>query len=139
MRNLKRAAEAGDVNAQFNLGVMYDNRLDSNDRPVPGNRVEALHWLSQAAKQGLPRAQMRLAEFYAEEPDGPEQQVEACAWFIRALANTSGAHREQAQKGFTKLTATLTPVQIEDAGRMARLFEPQERHIFDEPKRRRAK
>lgn len=139
MRRLKLAAEAGDANAQFNLGMMYDNRLDDNNRPAPGNRVEAIRWLLQSARQGLPRAQTRLAELYADEPESPAQLVEACAWFIRALANNSGAHHERAQAGFALLTASLTPLQIKAAERKARLFEPHERHVFEKPARRRAR
>jgi len=37
MRSLLLAAEKGNAEAQFNLGVFYDNRIDHNDRPTTGN------------------------------------------------------------------------------------------------------
>src|SRR6516164_5512720 len=65
IRHLLIAAKSGDAAAQFNLGVLYDSRLDDNGYAIEGNRAEAMKWLLAAAEQGLPRAQSKLAEMYA--------------------------------------------------------------------------
>jgi hypothetical protein len=117
--HLLRAAEGGDAGSQFNLGVLYDNRLDDNGHAISGNRVEAIKWLSLAAEQNLPHAQIKLAEVYADRPDVPENSVKACAWFLRAASNSSGMHRQRAQTGFARVAALLTPAQIGTARHLA--------------------
>jgi TPR repeat protein len=117
--HLLRAAEGGDAGSQFNLGVLYDNRLDDNGHAISGNRAEAIKWLSLAAEQNLPHAQIKLAEVYADRPDVPENSVKACAWFLRGAANSSGMHRQRAQTGFARVAAHLTPAQIGTARHLA--------------------
>lgn len=116
---LLRAAENGDVGAQFNLGVLYDNRLDDNGYRIGANRAEAIKWLLRAAEQDLPRAQLKLAQLYADQIDAPETGIEACAWFLRAIARLSGMNREHAQRGFDRLAAQLAPEQVDEARRVA--------------------
>lgn len=48
---IRKAAEQGDAQAQYNLGVCYI----SGDGVVP-NKQEAMKWLRKAAKQGHPQA-----------------------------------------------------------------------------------
>ncbi len=43
----RKKAETGDANAQFNLGVMYDNGMG-----VPKDDAEAAKWYRLAAEQG---------------------------------------------------------------------------------------
>ena len=47
VRLIRPLAEHGDANAQYNLGVLYDNGLG-----VPQDRVRAYMWLNLAAMQG---------------------------------------------------------------------------------------
>src|SRR6267142_6743786 len=61
-KHLLEAAERGDAEAQFNLGVIYENGLNDSRYAAEGNRPEAVRWLLAAAEQGLPRAQIKLAE-----------------------------------------------------------------------------
>jgi hypothetical protein len=77
-RLLLLAAESGDAAAQFNLAVLCDSRLDDNGYPIEGNRTAAMKWLLAAAEQGLPRAQSKLAEMYADGPAAPEDDINAC-------------------------------------------------------------
>src|SRR5262245_46474896 len=51
LRLIRPLAEQGDANAQYNLGVFYDNGLG-----VPQDRIKAYMWLNLAAKQGRERA-----------------------------------------------------------------------------------
>jgi hypothetical protein len=68
-KQLLRAAEKGHADSQFNLSVLYKNGLDDNYYAVEGNRLEAVRRLLAAAEQGLPRAQIKLAEIYAGGPE----------------------------------------------------------------------
>ena len=70
-KHLLEAAERGDAEVQFNLGIIYENGWNDSRYVVEGNRAEAVRWLLAAAEQGLPRAQIKLAEIYAGEPEMP--------------------------------------------------------------------
>jgi uncharacterized protein len=130
MKGLIAAAAAGNPEAQFNFGVMYDNRIDDqgnahspiddNGYSVSRNRAEAMRWLLRAAEQGLARAQMRLAELYAEEADDPEANIKACKWFILARANLSGVRLQRAQAGYEQICARMTSDEVNAAHRRAR-------------------
>jgi TPR repeat protein len=122
MRHLRFAAESGEAAAQFNLGVLFDSRFDDNGYAVEGNRAEAIKWLLAAAAQGLPRAQNRLAELYAEGPNGSGSYVKACAWFLLAATSSRGVHRHQARSGYERMASYLTPAQLSKAKRLAGLW-----------------
>jgi len=68
-KQLLQAAEKGHAYSQFNLSVLYKNGLDDNYYAVERNRLEAARWLLAAAEQGLPRAQIKLAEMDAGGPE----------------------------------------------------------------------
>src|SRR5690349_19977542 len=51
----RRAADQGNVDAQFNLAVMY-----SKGRGVPQNNQEAAHWYRMAADQGDVPSQSKI-------------------------------------------------------------------------------
>jgi TPR repeat protein len=117
-KHMIQAAERGDAEVQFNLAIMYANGL-LDSRYVPeGSRSEATRWMLAAAEQGLPRAQVKLAEIYAGEPDTPDSSIEACAWFLLAAAGFHGAQLETAQ------SLHLTPSQIAAARRFAQSWKP---------------
>lgn len=114
---LLAAAEQGDAKAQFNLGVMLENGIDDNGHAIEGSkaetmRAEAVKWLLSAAEQGLPRAQLQLAEAYARGGEPPEDYVKACGWFLVAMTRLSGAHRHRARSGYEQVRSRLTPAQI---------------------------
>jgi TPR repeat protein len=124
MKSLILAAEQGDAGAQFNLAVLYDNRLDDNERPTAGNHAQAMKWLMHAAEQGLPRAQVRLAEMYADRPETPADFIAACTWLLMATENLSGIHRQRAQLDFARISSRMTSAQIVRARRLARDWKP---------------
>ncbi len=127
MQRLLLDAEKGDANAQFNLGVLCDNRLDDNNHPTGGNRSGAIKWLRRAAYQGLPRAQARLAEIYAHAPEAPADYVKAYAWFLLATTNLSGIHRQKARSAYERISLRMTPTQIAKAKHLARVWKPKTR------------
>src|SRR6185437_10008835 len=96
-KDLLRAAEEGNADAQCNLGILYGNGVDDNNRTVEGNRPQAVKWLLAAAEQGLPRAQVQLAEVYADGPDISGSHIAACGWFLVAARGLCGVHLQRAQ------------------------------------------
>ena len=117
-------AEAGDARSQCNLGILYGNGLDDNEHAVEGNRPQAVKWLSAAAEQGLPRAQIELAEVYASAPDRSGSHTAACGWFLVAASRLCGIHLQRARSGYERIAARLTSAQIAEASRFARDWRP---------------
>jgi TPR repeat protein len=117
-------ADAGDARAQCNLGILYGNGLDDNGYAVEGDRPQAIKWLLAAAEQGLPRAQIELAEMYAYAPDASGSHAAACGWFLVAARGLGGIHLQRAQSGYQRIVAHLTPIQIAEAKRFARNWTP---------------
>lgn len=128
IKRLRHAAESGDAAAQFNLGVLSDSHVDDNGYAIEGNRAEAIKWLLAAAQQGLPRAQSRLAEFYADGPNVSGNFVNACTWFLLATQNSRCIHRHQARSGYERVAIRLTPSQLAEAKRLAGLWRAQHNH-----------
>jgi TPR repeat protein len=60
LRLLRPLADQGDAQAQYNLGVLYDN-----GQGVPQSNAEAMKWYRKAADQGEARDQNNLANRYA--------------------------------------------------------------------------
>ena len=69
---LRLAAEQGDADAQFNLGVMY-----ANGEGVPENDAEAVKWYRLAAEQSHADAQFKLGVMYDLGNGVPENDAEA--------------------------------------------------------------
>ena len=69
-------AEAGDVDAQYNLGIMYDNGYG-----VPQDYAEAVKWYRLAAEQGNVDAQYNLAIMYDNGKGVLQDDQEAIKWY----------------------------------------------------------
>jgi uncharacterized protein len=123
-QRLLQAAEGGDPGAQFNLGVVYDSRTDCNGHPVEGHRDGALLWLLRAAQQGFSRAQIKLAELYAEQPKPSANYPQAAYWFRVATMTSTGAYRQAAQSGYERMLAHLSQSQIAKLGRQVKAWAP---------------
>lgn len=123
-KHLLEAAEQGDAEAQFNLGIIYENGLNDNRYVVEGSRPEAVRWLLAAAEQGLPRAQVKLAEMYAGEPDIPESSVKACGWYLLAMTSLRGAHLQKAQSAYERVSFGFSPAQMAEVRRFAQDWKP---------------
>lgn len=123
MKRMQIAAATGDALAQFNLGMMYNHSLDDNEHPRAANHEQAVHWFLSAATQGFPRAQLKLAQTYAEEilseVEMPDHRIEAYAWFLRAASGLTGAQQAEAKKGLKKASAMLTEDEMEAARDLA--------------------
>ena len=72
LEDLRRCAEQGYANAQYNLGFMYDT-----GDGVPEDDAEAVRWWRLAADQGLASAQYNLGFMYDTGDGVPEDYAEA--------------------------------------------------------------
>ena len=75
LKEWKPLAEEGDVDAQYYLGVLYDN-----GDGVPQDYKEAVRWYTLAAKQGDVNAQYNLDLIHREAFGVPQDDKEA-VWF----------------------------------------------------------
>lgn len=73
------SAEAGDANAQFRLGRMYED-----GEGIPQHYRKAEQWYREAAKQGLDDAQHRLGLMYAEGRGVEQNDNKAVSWYRKA-------------------------------------------------------
>ena len=124
MKRLQVSAEKGDANSQFNLGVLYDNRLDDNGHPIGGNRGQALKWLQMAADQGMARAQTKLAEVYSGGAKAAGDDAKACFWFLLAANSSNGIHRLNAQSGYERVAANLTEREVARTAKLVQSWKP---------------
>ena len=96
----RKAAERGDAEAQFNLGVMY-----ATGAGVPEDDAEAVKWFRKAAEQGDAIAQCNLGNMYAEGKGVPANDAEAVKWF-----------RKAAEQGFVEAQLNLSAMYANGKG-----------------------
>jgi uncharacterized protein len=106
-RWMVRAAEQGDAEAQFWLGVAYEqNWFGTTDVR------EAVKWYQKAAQGGEPDAQAELGHKY-EHGEGVEQNLKLAAeWYRRAaeyVPDLGGAHQGRNQLGLLYLEGRGVP------------------------------
>lgn len=75
-------AEQGEADAQYNLGVMYDN-----GRGVKQDDFEAVKWYRKAAEQGTAQAQAQLGFAYILGKGVQFNKSLAKEWFGKACDN----------------------------------------------------
>ena len=81
---LRKAAESGDVEAQWNLGVAY-----ANGDGIEENDEEALKWFLLAAELGYAEAQDTLGFLYSSGHGVPQDFEEALKWYQLAADQDS--------------------------------------------------
>ena len=106
LKQLTESAQAGDVNAQYNLGVLYFEGKD-----VPQDYIEAAKWYGAAADQGDKQAQFNLGLMFYRGIGLPLNYEYAYQLF--ELAANQGD--ERAQLG---MTAILTEAPADVAARI---------------------
>ena len=117
---LRVKANAGDADAQFNLGVWYNF-----GHGVPQDSAQAVAWIRKAADQGLVGAQFNLGNAYRDGQGVPQDYVEAHKWFNLAASRMAAANQQQLADTRTRLEARdavaklMTPTQIEAAQKLA--------------------
>lgn len=93
IERLRRAAEQGDVDAQYNLGNKYHIGLG-----VDEDQAEAVKWYRKAAEQGNHFAQNSLGFSYLKGNGVAKNATEAVKWFRKAAEQ--GYAKSQCQLGF---------------------------------------
>ena len=111
LKEWKPLAEAGDVDAQYNLGIMYDNGYG-----VPQDYAEAVKWYRLAAEQGNAMAQNNLGVMYENGQGVLQDNVMAHMWYNIASANGV----EKAGEWRDKRAGLMTSADISKAQAMAR-------------------
>jgi len=79
VRQLALAAEQGHADAQYNLGMMYDN-----GHGVTQDYVRAMEWYRKSANQGNANAQYNLGGMYRNGHGVLQDYVRAMEWFTKA-------------------------------------------------------
>ena len=115
VKELLPLAEQGDSEAQFYLGVAYNN-----GRGVRKNQQKAFWWWRVAAAQGHARSQSVLGAMYGLGQGVPKDYVLAYNWL-----NLSAAQGEKdAAEARDDIAKRMTPSQIQEAQTLAREFKP---------------
>jgi TPR repeat protein len=70
-----KAAEQGDAEAQYNVGLMYHT-----GEGIPQNYTEAVKWYRKAAEQGHAKAQNNLGVMYLRGTGVPANAANAYMW-----------------------------------------------------------
>lgn len=110
------AADRGDREAQFQLGVRYHS-----GRGVVRDDLEAARWFQLAADQGYAPAQLSLAELYAAGHGVPADLVQALMWASLAQTNYRFEFGAVLALGARYRIATrMTSLQRAEADRMTR-------------------
>jgi TPR repeat protein len=110
VKEWREAAEQGDAEAQYNLGLMY-----GKGDGVAENDVEAVKWYRKSAKQGNAGAQYNLGFMYYSGEGVVQNYVAAHMWWN--LAGAQGI--ELARKNVEILVEKMTKEQIAEAQKMA--------------------
>lgn len=109
-RWLRKAADQGDPEAQYNLGIAY-----IKGQGVPADLGQAFRWMVLAAEQGIAPAQARLGLMYATGDGVALDPVEAHKWLILAAKAGDAA----AKANYARSEAQLGLMQIAEARRRA--------------------
>lgn len=155
---LQPLAEQGNVDAQFNLAVMY-----LRQRRPPTAIVEAAKWFRRAADQGNPEAQTNLGHLYKSGHGVAKDLGLAASWYLRAAkqgersgqyniglmhARGEGVRQDfvqahlwyalAAERGYPRARESrdfiangMTPTQIAEARQLAAAFRP----VMERPSR----
>ena len=117
LKFFRQAADQGDANGLFMLGVMY-----ATGQGIPQNYAEAVKWYRLASDQGRADAQYNLGDMYATGHGVQQDNVTAYMWL-----NLSAAQGEQGAVTTRDIVARrMTPAQIADAQKLARDWKPKQ-------------
>lgn len=105
--SLQRAAESGDVAAQFELGQQYRNEVRSFE-----DFKKAYFWTKKAAEQGMAKAQFFIADMYCSGSGVTQSYIYAYAWHYLAA---KGGFPSAEEKMEILEQLFLTPDDIKEA------------------------
>lgn len=106
---LRKEAEAGNAEAQTNLGWIY-----SNGHGTTQNYPEAIKWYRLAAAQGNAIAQLTLGKMYSGGQGVEQDHVRGQMWLSIAAAKGNG----EAQQLLDAVAKHVTPTQAAEVKKM---------------------
>ncbi|MGB0588025.1 MAG: tetratricopeptide repeat protein, partial [Limisphaerales bacterium] len=109
-------AEAGNADAQYDLGLIYANGIVTLEGEPRNWDKEAVKWYRRAAEQGYGSAQFGLGFMYSTGRGVLENYLTGYAWMIIAQAN--GVKLVSDQK--LALAKKMTPEQIAKAQELSK-------------------
>ncbi len=115
LKEFRPLAEQGYPLAQATLGLMY-----AEGEGVAQDYQEAVRWYRLAAEQGDAWALLSLGGMYDQGEGGSQNYVLAYMWFTLAARHGS----ESAIRALKFYETKLTPAQLAEAQRLARVWEP---------------
>jgi len=119
IKTLIKKAEAGDLDAQLNLGYAY-----YDGQGVPQNNHEAVKWFRKAAEQGNAKAQFNLGALYGNGQGVPQDYALAYYWFSLSASKMTGKEDyKRSAEARDKSAMKLTTDQLIKAQQMTRDFE----------------
>jgi len=112
-------AQAGNIDAQFNVGVLFENGQGRE-----ADLVMAADWYRRAANQGDPEAQAILGDYYADGTLGPDD-AEAYYWYTLAAEGYGpGEEQDDLLSRRDTVAARLSAARIDAAERRVLDWEP---------------
>ena len=114
VRWYRKAAEQGNADAQFTLGLSYNSGLG-----VPQNYTEFVRWYRKAAKQGYVKAQFNLGVSYANGEGVPQSYAEAYVWLSLAAAKEGTSFDDPILSLREQVARRMTPSQLAAAQAMS--------------------
>jgi TPR repeat protein len=114
MRQYVAAAQAGDPEAQYQVGYMYQV-----GQGVGADPVTALQWYHKSAEQNFANAQSQIGYLYQYGVGVPQDYVEALHWY--GLAAAQGFKTAQFQLGYLAQHGMGAPKNYETALKWYRL------------------
>ena len=107
-------ANAGDADAQHNLGSAYDL-----GQGVPQDNAQAAAWFRKAAEQGHADAQHILGGLYYIGEGVPEDYVESHKWLNLAASRASAENQKRYAELRDAMAQLMTPAQLAEAEKLA--------------------
>jgi TPR repeat protein len=120
--DVRKDAEQGVADAQFNLGVMYADAqfnlgvMYANGDGIAEDDAEAAKWFRKAAEQGHAEAQSNLGFMHANGEGVDQDDVSAYMWYN--LAAAQGLEVTKENKGI--ISERMTREQIAKAQKLSR-------------------
>jgi len=111
--DLRKLADQGDADAQWQMGVRYHNGED-----VPQDDMQAMQWFQRAGEQGNVAAQSALGAYYWAGRGVPEDLSKAYFWSAIALAHGD----ENSKVRLEGLASQMTRTQVSEARQQAEVW-----------------
>ena len=115
-----QCADRGFAGAQNNLGDQYEH-----GKYLPVSNEFAVYWYTRAAERGEPTAYLSLATLFTSKAVNDDMLIEAAKYALLAIeALPKGWNLQTAENCFEQLKEKLTEIEIEEAKRRAKDWNP---------------